>query len=232
MNLSKFIESKRKCSADYHLYMAKKWRKYGEPNLLHTPMIYSAFEFRMAIERFVFEIFYLIKEEQLLDSTEFTEENIKKIDRFSNLLKVLYENVGNKKILFKAFYYNKTHVQIFTEGHIKLSIPDLGKLHKYWEELSEFCHRQLVPGKTWENYEWIKKAYLKLNRVEQYFHFLLVENNFGWLRKSSLPPELLELRNEFLNDEIDMDQLCKRMEIVKPLLEHKKHIREQLDLIK
>jgi len=50
----------------------------------------------------------------------------------------------------------------------KLSIPDVKVLSNYWHKLSEYLHKQLRPGNTWESSDWINKGYILLCEVETY----------------------------------------------------------------
>ena len=67
MAIEDYINNKREVTLEYHLLAAREWRRYGEQDQLHTPLIYSAFEYRCAIERFVFEIFVLMNRDDLLE---------------------------------------------------------------------------------------------------------------------------------------------------------------------
>ena len=90
-----------------------------------------------------------------------------------------------------------------TPIHTKLSIPDIGIFHKYWSKLSEYCHRQINPTDTWDSKDWVKRGYLLLNDVENYLVKISVTENYGWVDKSSLVKDLSDLREEFVNDNID-----------------------------
>lgn len=82
----------------------------------------------------------------------------------------------------------------------RLSIPDIGKLHKYWQKLSDYCHRQLEPKFTWDSNEWIEKGYELLKEVESYLWKISIEEEYGWVSKSRLIEELQDERTRFIND--------------------------------
>ncbi len=228
MNLEDIINTPRQTSFDFHAAVAQSWRRIGERELLHSPLIYSAFEYRLAIERFVFELYYLMKKENLLSKQGLSKKELQRIDSFSSLISIIYENSGNKLKLYRILSFNKAFSQVFTKLHRSLSIPDLGKLHKFWQCLSEYCHRQLEPPETWEDLEWVKKGYDLLNEVENYLWQICISEHFGWLRENSLPKELLDERGKYLCGEITESQLKTRMEIIKPVLEFKKDIVRQV----
>ena len=111
MELNRILKGARETSGDYHAAVGMAWRRFGEKDLLHSPLVYSAFEFRLAIERYVFEIYYLILRDGMISAEGFTDEELKKIDRFSSLIKILHENSGNKLKLKRAFVFNKIFVK-------------------------------------------------------------------------------------------------------------------------
>jgi len=220
MKLSEILEKPRHTSGDYHVVAGQTWRRHGEKDLLHSPLAYSVFEFRLAIERYVFEIYYLVLRDKLISGGDLSDEDLKKIDSFSNLIKLLHENIGNKLILRRAFIFNKVFAKVFTPLRKRLSVPDIGRFHKYWQQLSKYCHRQLKPGITWESEEWIKKGYKLLNEVESYLWEISVKEGYGWVSKTSLTSDLQEERERFINDlEITEGQLELRMKLIKPVLD-------------
>ena len=202
------------------------WRRYGEKNLLHSPLAYSAFEFRLAIERCVFEIYYLVLRDKLISGGDLPDKDLKKIDSFSSLIKLLHENAGNKLRLSRVFIFNRVFAKVFTPFRRRLSVPDIGKFHKYWQQLSNYCHRQLKLGITWESEDWITTGYKLLNEVESYLWEILVKEKYGWVSKPTLTSDLQEERERFINDpNITEAQLELRMKLIKPALDFRRSIR-------
>ena len=56
-----FLETKWENSAGFHPMIAQWWRWFGEPQLPPAPLVYSALEYRISIERIVIELYALIK---------------------------------------------------------------------------------------------------------------------------------------------------------------------------
>ncbi len=222
MDIDDILKKPRQTSGDYHAAAGVAWRKYGEKDLLHSPLVYSAFEFRLAIERYVFEIYYLILRDELISDDDLTDENLKKIDNFSSLIKLIHENAGNKLKLYKAFIFNRVFAKIFTPLPKRLSVPDIGKLHKFWQKLSDYCHRQLQPEITWDSDDWIKKGYELLGDVESYLWEISIKEEYGWVSKPSLTPDLQEEREKFIDDRhMTEKQLELRMKLMKPALDYR-----------
>lgn len=226
MELTEILKEPRETSGDYHVAAGMAWRRYGEKDLLHSPLVYSAFEFRLGIERYALEIYYLILKDGLISGAGFTNEELKKIDRFSSLIKLLHENAGNKSKLFRAFVFNSVFTGVFSPLRKRLSIPDIGRFHDYWQRLSVYCHRQLQLKITWKSGDWIKKGYELLNEVESYLWEISVKEAYGWVSKSTLTSDLQDERERFINDpNITESQLKIRMQLIKPALDFRRSIR-------
>jgi len=48
--IKEILTKKRLNNADYHLEVGQVCRKYREPEKLHSPVVYLALEYRLAIE--------------------------------------------------------------------------------------------------------------------------------------------------------------------------------------
>lgn len=209
--LKTFIEQVREGNREYHIIMAQGWRRYGEPKLLHVPLAYAAFEYRCGIERLAFELLYLLRDQKPLQS------DLERARRFSELVNLIYEIEGNKKLLYKKMLFNQLLVHS-DDTPFELSIPDLDKLKGFWSDLSEYCHGHFTPGISWKSPEWIKKGYKLLNEVENYLRDIVVTHKQGWYNPLSLQPEILEMRNEFLEDKLTEEQVKIRLNLINPIL--------------
>ena len=131
MTFDDIVINNRETNSSFHLKLAQNWRIRGEPKLLHSPLIYAAFEYRLAIERIVFELYFLMEKENLLPGKLFSKAELKKVDSFSSITKIIFQNAKNKNLLFRALIFNKTFASVFALSKAKLSLPDIGKLQKY-----------------------------------------------------------------------------------------------------
>ena len=61
MNAS-FLETPREVTFDWHVVHAAKWLEFDGVRELGSVLVYAAVELRAAIERYVFELLYLLKE--------------------------------------------------------------------------------------------------------------------------------------------------------------------------
>ncbi len=213
VNFNKWIEQKRQTGSDYHIISARFWMKKGINEEYHTPLVYAAFEFRCAIERVIFELFVLMR------TVGITDIEIEKIGSLKGLINTVNDLAGgNKKKLMRILLFNRISME-FSGFPKKLSIPDVGKLHKFWSKLSEYCHRQIIPDSTWDNPDWISKGYTLLEEVDNYLSLILYEQAFGFLSEENMPDEIKEQKQLFINGNIDESQLRMRFKLMQPVLE-------------
>ena len=167
-------------TSDFHGMCGRKWRLYGEKKLLHFPIVYSAFEFRMSMERYLLELLLLIKKSNL---------NKKEMNNdFSQLVKAIYKTKGKdgKKKLKKHIYFNYIYnelIPIEYRPYGSLAIVDIEKVNKYWNKLNKYCHRQLETKNTWDNKKWVIDGYKLLNEVENYLWETMVNKSIAGLEK-------------------------------------------------
>lgn len=214
LNINQVIEG----SFDYHAFMGKKWRDAGKQNQLMIPLLYGALEYRLAIERFVFELYYLMNKDKLIINNVINEEQLKRISRFKSLVSVLHEDTGNRKILRRCFLYNHIHFRVLEDLNFDLAIPNIGTLDDFWQRLSDICHYQPSPNNSWYSEKWISRNYKLLDEIEDYIYHLVIKNKIGYINPSTMPTELKELRLEFIKENINEDSLKRRLLIMKPII--------------
>jgi hypothetical protein len=221
----KIIDKNRETSSSYHLRLAREWRLYGGHKQLHNPLAYSAFEFRMAIERFLFEFYYLLNKRE-----GFGDKEAKKASSLKNLIKAICLKVDNKEILMKRLKFNRivAENQIVNGSYLRgpnlPSVFDIDLLYNYWQKLSNYCHKQLKPESTWESFGngWVNKGYELLNEVEDYLFNIMVKNSMGWFNFDDNQDEMKTAQAEYISGKIDDDALNIRIRIMTPILEMRK----------
>ena len=210
-----FIVQKREVNSNYHFKIAIEWKNYGKKDFLHSALVYSAFEFRIAIERFAFELLLFIVD----NDKDFSAIDIEKVNKFQNIFREIY-SIHNKKEFERILIFNHHASKAFTHGEYSLAKISLSQLQKYWKSLSNYCHKILKPIESWDNEEWVKDGYTKLEEIESYFSNLLSKSHLGWLSEVSLKDEaLIELRNNYINGLLTEEQLCIRLKLIVPVLD-------------
>jgi len=218
--IQKFIKNKRNTvQSDYHARVGREWRILGEPDKLHAPLSYSAFEFRIAMERCLLELLYLIKNKSLSDKEL-------KYD-IAQIKKALYKsqgpaNTGKNKLTrrmnFNSIYQKNVGSQMGWPKN-PIAIVDVDKVVRFWNNLSKYCHRQLNAENTWGNPSWVNNGYELLNEIEIYIWEIMVNKSVGWLEPDSLPSEIQKLASDYVEEKIDETSLDIRLRIMLPTLQ-------------
>jgi hypothetical protein len=144
--IEKLLLSKRETLSSYHFLMAREWRILGQEKKMHTPLAYASFEYRMAIERFLFEFYFIMK-----GMDNFIREDEKNASSFSKLVKSIYKLAGNKDIFRKKIKFNRiVGEEVGLKGKHLPAFFEIEQLNNFWNKLSNYCHKQLSPKKTWE----------------------------------------------------------------------------------
>lgn len=215
-----FIKKKRNTvQSDYHARVGREWRILGEPDKLHAPLSYSSFEFRIAMERCLLELLYLIKDKNLSDKES-------KYD-IAQIKKALYKsqgptNTGKNKLLRRMNFnsiYQKNVGSLMGWPRNPVATVDVERVFQFWSSLSQYCHRQLKAENTWGNPTWVNSGYELLNEVEAYIWEIMVDASVGWLDPLSLSLEIQNLALEYVEEKIDESSLDMRLCIMLPTLQ-------------
>jgi hypothetical protein len=214
-SIDDIVNGERDTTAGYHFRMARAWRLIGEKNNLHSPLAYSAFEFRCSIERYLFELLVLIRNRKPSKSDLSASANI------STLRKTIYAAAGGKKEFERSLIFNSLYSQgSGSPKNVWISLPDIALMERHWSRLSEYCHRQLQPQKTWKSMgnKWLLDGYRLLNQVEEYLWEITVSSRFGWVRPSTMEPEMRQALNDFVQGRITQATLETRLSIMGPII--------------
>ncbi len=200
--------------------MGRGWRIIGEQDRLHSPLAYSAFEYRCSIERIMIELFVLVRDKKI------SKTDLRTMNSISNVRKAIYQTFGEKKQFERTQIFNR----LYSQGNnsppeIWIAIVDIELLEKYWSKLSEYCHRQLKPHETWESMgnQWLINGYKLLNEVETYLWSINVTSHVGWVQPSTMQPEMREALKEFVSGRILQSTLETRLTIMGPIIKKRVH---------
>jgi hypothetical protein len=196
--------------------MGRGWRIIGEEAHLHSPLAYSAFEFRCSIERTLIEFFVLIRDHKLSDT------DLKSMNSIASVRRAIYRAVGGKLKLERAMLFNRIFSQ--PDGvppQYSIAILDIDQLIQYWSRLSEYCHRQLKPNETWQSMgdQWLLDGYALLNEVEKYLWEITITSHVGWVSRADQQPEVRQAYDEFLARKITESDLVTRLRLMTPVLQ-------------
>ena len=101
-----------------------------------------------------------------------------------------------------------------------ISIIDTAYLRRKWEELSNYCHKQLDPSDTFEsnNREFQKKGFALIREVVDKFWDWGRGRATAIISRSSMDEETHSIYNRFIHDEIDEEQVRISLKIIEPVL--------------
>lgn len=218
------IKEKRHTGADYHAHVGRAWRLLGNPNKLHASLAYAAFEFRIAMERSLLELLYLIKKHRL------TEKELKY--DFGKVVKALYKTQSGsgdgKERLRRRIKFNSIYCKNMPDPYRPpkdIADIDIDKINNFWSSLSQYCHRQLTEKTSWSNKEWLIVGYDILKKVEDYIWEIMVKSSVGWIELCSLPTQIEEQAISYIEGVIDESRLENRLKIILPVLEEKEKLK-------
>jgi len=209
MNVS-FLEVPRFVTFDWHIVQVKKWLEFDGGQELDSVLVYAAVELRAAIERYLFELLYLLKE------CDFTKDDEKRCRSIKGIFAMMSET---DRFYRKTIEFTKLVVSI-TPGLPEITFVDTAYLNKKWKELSEYCHMQLRPEETFESIgkKFQKRGFALIRKVLQKFNEWTVESNCGVLKRSSLPEEVRDVYDKFIHEKIDTQQARRMLVLMEPIL--------------
>src|SRR5713226_8323382 len=189
-----FLEASREVTFDWHIVQAKKWLEFDEGRELDSVLVYAAVELRAAIERYVFELLYLLKECRLSENEE------KRCRSITGIFALMKET---DPFYRKTIEFTKLVASIMP-GLPEITIVDTAYLNGKWKDLSEYCHMQFRPEETFgsQGREFQKRGFALIREVLQKFHEWKVESNCAVLGRSSLLEEVKAVYDKFVREEI------------------------------
>lgn len=218
------LKKLRKNDFLFHFKLGLDWLNFGVRDKLQSPLVYSAFEFRLAIERFTFELFYLIKKNEGI-----TTKDENKTVNFNSFFLNVYDLAGGKEMFYKKLRFNAI-VATFAKPRITIAEPDLEKIKKLWNKLSKFCHMQLKPQESWYmNEEFINEGYSLLSEVKDYFNKNIYDARIGWFTENVTSEDMfIQLRDEFLSGKIDEETFKGRYTTMSPMFDLAEKIKRSI----
>ncbi len=221
MNISPtilFLKENRQVTFDWHIARVIKWLQYDNNRFLDNILIYAAVDLRIAIERYILELLILLKYDG--NNTDiFTSQEMRRIRSIKGIFAIMQETDP---------FYRKTarFTQLICEITPELptiSIIDTAYLRRKWEELSNYCHKQLDPSNTFEsnNREFQKKGFALIREVVDKFWDWGRGRATGIISRSSMEKETLNIYNRFIRDEINEEQVRISLKIIEPVLKQR-----------
>ncbi len=157
MNLF-FLERPREVPFDWHLVQVKNWLDFDSGLELDSVLVYASADLRIAIERYIFELLYLLKGAKLSPGEERKCRSIKGLFALMQDIDPFYR---------KTIEFTKMVTSVRSYDGPEIHVVDTSYLRKKWEQLSEYCHKQLQPNETFSslNRSFQKKGFSLIREV-------------------------------------------------------------------
>ncbi len=205
-----FLEEKRQVTFDWHITQVLKWLKYDNGRKLDSVLAYASLELRCAIERYLLELLYLLKDLKL---TSDDERRCRSKDGILELMKET-ESYYIKRAKFTNL------IASITPGMPKVVIVDIKYLIRMWNTLSDYCHKQLQPEESFDsaNREFQEKGFKIINEVVNKFKEWESKGVFGITNKEPMPSEVRSIYEKYIKDEIDEGRAKRMLKLMEPVL--------------
>lgn len=215
-----FLEKPREVNFYWHLQQVRKWFEFDRGRHLDSPLVYAALELRCAIERYFFEFLFLLKHGQITPEDEQRSRSIK------GLLQLMKET---DPIYRQTAKFTNLVARVNPEIP-EVTVLELGKLHRYWRELSEYCHWQARPEETFSSpeREFQKKGSALIEEVLETFDPWQPQLSTGVIQVDSMPDEVRDVYEKWAAEEINDEQAIIRLDIMKPVLTRRRLLRNTL----
>ena len=203
------LEEPRQVTSDWHLRQAKRLLEFDADRELDTVLVYAALELRAAIERTLFELLYLVRE------CEISDAEIRRARSLDGLQALLREADSSYR---KTIEFSRLITE--TTGGPAISPIDTGYLRRVWSELSEYCHLQFEPARSFASpsREFQQRGFRLLREVLGRFVEWYSAASMGLIKRSSMPEETRAIYDKFVSDEIDADAARRMLKLAEPVL--------------
>jgi len=177
-----------------------------------TALVYSAVEARNALERFVLEMALLATGGPLSD------EQVRTAQRRDGAFQLLEQAVNSYRR-----HLEFTNLALEVGGDpLRVAIPNIGQFRRLRTDLSDYCHFQLDPAVTVNHpdRQWFIEGATRVNAALDLLRSLRSQVN-GIIVPESMPPEVREVFQAFLGEEIDTPTARTRLLLMHPVLEER-----------
>ena len=213
-----FLEAPREVTFDWHIVQAKKLLEFDGGRGLDSVLVYAAVELRAAIERYIFELLYLLKEGKLSGDEE------KRCRSITGIFALMKEA---DPVYRKTIEFTKLVVSL-TPGLPEITVVDAAYLNRKWQDLSEYCHMQFRPEETFgsQSRKFQKQGFALIREILHKFNEWKVESNCAVLARSSLPEEVRNVYDKFIREDIDAGQAKRMLVLMEPVLRARLGLRQ------
>ena len=197
-------------TADWHVAQSRRILDVALSQGSSPAMVYAALEARNAIERLVFEM------SVLATGGKFTPDQLSAAQKKDGLFKLLDEALHNYR---RHIEFQNVCMDLMGNP-LLFPVPDIRRCKRLRTELSSYCHCQLNPQVTIPDPagQWFITG---IDIVKQTCDFLdpLLTTPFGVIHPGTMPAEVREIFDVYIDGKIDITSARTRLNIMLPLLD-------------
>lgn len=161
------FSTSRDVTAIYHYDEGSKWLLPARNGSMIDPLVYCAFEFRLALERVAFELLAQIR------GSNFDTSDLNSSNKIKNIQNRIYHLEGNQHRLDRKLLFLRILIEQAGYKDFPIAAIDLSLLKEHWEFCSRFCHLQLNLNHTWGDPAFVERCVTGLKEIERFLNQIL-----------------------------------------------------------
>lgn len=204
------IEESRNVTFDWHIARVVRWLKLDNGRFLDSILVYASLDLRIAIERYLLEFLLL------LNDLHFSAEDREKCRSINGLFALMKDTDPEYRLTAE---FTKIIASVTPEIP-EITIIETGYLRRKWEELSEYCHKQLEPNESFSSTDkkFQQKGFRLIQEIVDKFREWNRQSVFGLALPQHMDPDTKNIYDKFVKKEIDADQAQRMLKIIDPVL--------------
>jgi len=206
------LAERRGVTSDWYFDQAEALLEFALKHDSATALVYAALEARNALERFVLEMALLATGGQL------SEAQVRTAQRRDGAFQLLDQALKNYR---RHVQFTNLALEVGRDP-FRVALPNIGQFRRLRTELSDYCHFQADPAATVNHPQrrWFIEGTTRVKAALDLLRGLRSQVN-GIILPESMPPEVREVFQVFLADEIDMPTARIRLRLMHPVLEER-----------
>ena len=189
------FSANRDVTAIFHCKEGSKWLLLAQNGSRISPLVYCAFEFRLALERIVFELLAQIR------GSNFDELDLNSSNKMKNIQNRIYHLEGNQLKLDRKLVFLRILIEQAGYKDFPIAAINLSLLKKHWEFCSKYCHLQFTLNHSWGDPPFVARCVTGLKEIERFLNEIL-DNLIMWPQWTD-DHWINDLLNKFVEGNID-----------------------------
>ena len=137
------IQTNRSIALTFHHEQGCTWLDLSETGTYTSPLVYAAFEFRLALERLAFEIL------RHGVAGDIDEDDLKAMDSFGATEARIYARLGHQRAIDRQIEFINIVLELANTS-VRITPFHIGTIRRHWHNCSALCHIQWTIGSHFE----------------------------------------------------------------------------------